>query len=59
MTEPIMSLSLTLGPILAERPPIDKRGSHQLSIGLTTYVNIDPETARQWLPTIARIAGEK
>jgi hypothetical protein len=59
MTEPTVSLSLTLGPILSEHPPIDDRGVHQLRIGMTTFVNVTPEVAKQWLPTIERIAGEK
>ncbi|MGK3957867.1 hypothetical protein ACLKOZ_16945 [Arthrobacter sp. R4] len=59
MTEPVVSLSLTLSPILSEHPPVDHRGVHQLRIGAVTFVNINPETARQWLPTIQRIAEEK
>jgi hypothetical protein len=59
MTEPTVSLSLTLAPILSEHPPIDDRGVHQLRIGMTTFVNINAEVAKQWLPTIQRIAGEK
>jgi hypothetical protein len=59
MTEPTVSLSLTLAPILGEHPPIDDRGVHQLRIGMTTFVNINAEVAKQWLPTITRIAEEK
>ncbi len=59
MTEPTISLSLTLAPILGELPPVDHRGVHQLRIGSTTFVHINAETARQWLPVLARIAGEK
>jgi len=58
MTEPMVSLSLTLGPIISEHPPIDHRGVHQLRIGMTTFVNINPEVAKQWLPTIERISKE-
>ncbi|MDQ5861106.1 MAG: hypothetical protein M3536_02445 [Actinomycetota bacterium] len=59
MTEPIISLSLTLAPIIGEHPPVDHRGVHMLRIGMTTFVHINAETARQWLPVIERIAGEK
>lgn len=60
MTETLVSVSITAGPIQAHNQPIDDgRRSHQLRINLTSFIHFTPEVAAQWLPVLTEIAGEK
>jgi hypothetical protein len=53
------SVTIVAGDIKPVRPTTAENGAFLRMHDGAAYIKITPETARQWLPVIAEIAGEK
>jgi hypothetical protein len=53
------SVTIVAGDIKPARPTTAEDGAFLRMHDGATYIKIMPETARQWIPVLEQIAGEK
>jgi hypothetical protein len=53
------SVTIVAGDIKPVRPTTAENGAFLRMHDGATYIKISPETAKQWIPVLTEIAGEK